>query len=585
MHKNIVAAFFETANVRGEGPCFHYKHEGTWKTLSWTQVADLVLQYARGLVALGVTENTPVAILSSTRMEWTLMDLAVMAAGGICVPIYANLPQEHIEYIIRDSGSTIIAVENDALIEKIRDHETIKTIIQFEGGSYEETMTLRALVEQGHDCPPKRIYDSIGRLTPDRIASYVYTSGTTGVQKGVVLTHGNIVGELSAVMKHIDFKPHEVCLVCLPQAHVLGRLTEFYLLAKGCQSAFAESLDKLAENYREVRPHFVVGVPRMLEKAMERIEAMMAQQPRLKRTIFAWAKRVGFEVADRLERKQSVTGRLAIRYAIAKKLVFSKLLARMGGRLRCFVSGGAPLAIDVAKFFTAAGVTILEGYGLTETFAAITANGFDDFQFGTVGKPLDGVEIKLADDGEVVVRGPMVFKEYLHKPEATVEAFEDGWFKTGDIGEFSKEGFLRITDRKKDIIITAGGKNVAPQRIESIMTENPYISHLMVFGDRRKYLTALITLNYEAIATFAQEEGIMYAEQRELAENPRVRELIARVIEEKNRRLARFETIKRFAILPDEFSTETGEITPTLKIRRKHVIKKYHDILENLYRE
>lgn len=588
--KNVVSMFFETAKKHGSNPCIHYKHEGEWKTLSWHEVADLVRQYARGFVSLGVKEGTTVGIYASTRMEWTLMDMAVLMIGGIVVPVYPNLPEEQISFILKDSGARIVVVENDAMLRRLKkaagENAHYEHIILMEDGAeHNGVMTMRSLAERCRECPEGTIDEKMQTITLDQPASFIYTSGTTGVQKGAIVTHENILAETVGTHKIFDFRSHEVCLVCLPLAHVLGRMTQFYLLTKGCQSAYAESLNKLAENYREVRPHFVVGVPRMLEKAYERIHTVVLDQSPLKQKIFGWAEGVAAEVAQRLERKQSIGGGLAFKRGLAKKLVFSKLLNRLGGRLYCFVVGGASMNKDVAKFFTGAGVRVIEGYGLTETFAAIAANRYDDFQFGSVGKPLYGVDIKLAEDGEVLVRGPNVFKGYLNRPDATDEAFEGEWFRTGDIGELSNEGFLRITDRKKDIIVTAGGKNVAPQRIEGVMMESPYISNVMVLGDKRRYLAALVTLNIDAVKDFARQEGIMFSTPHELAQNPRVKILIDGVIAEKNRKLARFETIKRFAILPDEFTTESGEITPTLKIRRRHVTEKYCEIVESLYRD
>lgn len=588
--RNIISAFFKKAEERNGEICFHYKYTGVWKTLNWDEVADLVHQYARGLTMLGVGRGTPVALLSSTRMEWTLLDFAILTAGGICVPVYPNLPQEHIDFILKDSGCRTVIVENDELHRRLR--ESIRScfecdhIIMMQGtATSEDVMSLRALIECGHACPVERVDHAWKETNAEDPASYIYTSGTTGVQKGAVLTHGNLISEIDAAMKIFQFEPHEVCLVCLPQAHVLGRLAEFYLMLKGCQSAFAESFDKLAENYREVRPHFVVGVPRMLEKAYERVHALVKRQPFRLQRLFNWAKETGIHVAELKEQRKNIGVWVGFKYFVAKCLVFRKLKARLGGRLYCFVSGGAPLNKEVAAFFSAAGIQVLEGYGLTETFAAIAVNRFEDYRFGTVGKPLDGVEMKLDNDGEIMVRGPMVFKGYLNRPEATAEALQDGWFRTGDIGEFTGDGFLRITDRKKDIIITAGGKNIAPQRIEGIMAESPYINHVMVCGDKRKFLTALVTLNFEEVGRFAQREGIMYSDTRELAQNPVIHALIDRVIAEKNQSLASFETIKRFAVLPDDFSPETGEITPTMKIRRRHVLEKYRNIVESLYRD
>ncbi len=439
---NIVTEFFATAKKLGDGVCFHYKSGDTWNTLTWAEVADLVHQYARGLIAMGVTQGTPVAILSGTRMEWTMIDLAVLAVGGVVVPIYPNLPREHISYILKDSGAHLVVVENDAMLACLREAgdraASYKVIIlQIEGGGhYEGTTTLRSLIERGNEVQTHEIEARAAAVTLDMPASYIYTSGTTGVQKGVIVTHGNIYAVTEGTHDLIDFKSDEICMVCLPLAHVLGRMTQFYLLTKGCQSAYAESIEKLGQNYREVGPHFVVGVPRMLEKALERIESVIERTSPVARKLYYWAKRVAIEVGARREHGEKPRGMLALKYAVANKLVYSKLIDRMGGNLNTFVSGGAPLSFEIARFFTGLGVQVLEGYGLTETFAASTANRRNDFRFGTVGKPVKGVEIKLSGDGEVMIKGPTVFKGYLNKPEATDEAFEGEWFHTGDIGEF-----------------------------------------------------------------------------------------------------------------------------------------------------
>lgn len=590
-HKNIVSWFFETARKYSNRTCFLYKHGSIWKSLSWEEVLDLVHQYSRGLMTLGVREGTPVALLAGTRMEWTLLDLAILAAGGITVPIYANLPDDQISFIIKDSKTKIAIVENEQMLEKLLNGnqarvEDYNSMIIIEGCTrHDNTFDLTALIEKGQECKASKVDEIVANIDPNSPASYIYTSGTTGLQKGAIITHGNILAENIANFEMFDFGPDEVCLVFLPFAHVLGRAQQFFLLTKGCVSAYAEGVDKIADNYLEIKPHFVVGVPRMLEKVVERVEAIVAHQPRYQQVIFNWAKKVGEEVAGKIQRRFPIDKKLAFKYFFAKKLIFNKLHQKLGGRMLYFMSGGAPLDKSVAKFFLAAGIQVLEGYGLTETFAAVTANRLNDFHFGTVGKPIKGVDIRLADDGEILVRGPMVFQGYLNDPQATAITFEGEWLKTGDIGEFSKEGFLRIVDRKKDIIITAGGKNIAPQRIETLLTQSPFINHAMVYGDKKKYLTALLTLNDSEIKKFAQREGILYSSFEALAEHPTVKKLIEGVIAEKNKHLARFETIKRFKILAEDFSTETGEITPTLKIRRKFVIGKYQEELDLLYRD
>lgn len=589
-NKTIISQFFQRAAELGDKPCFHYKHEGTWRQLSWDEVAGLVRQYARGLLSLGLAKGAPVALMARTRIEWTLLDCAILAVGGIAVPIYPNMAPEEIVFILNDCGARVIAIEDDAMREMVKhlNHGTLPFdhVIQMEGGGADVgVVTLGALMEKGarttHDEFDERVQD----ITSADVASYVYTSGTTGWQKGVVLTHANLLGEIEAVADAFDFGSDDICLVWLPQAHVLGRMAEFYLLTQGCQSAFAESIEKLVRNYREVRPHFVVGVPRMLEKAYERVTSVMERKPWIIKKIFAWSVRVGEEVVHAKQQRRSLSWWLRLKQACAYLCVFRYIDVRFGGRLRCIISGGAPLNKDVATFFSGAGIQVLEGYGLSETFAAVTANRMNDFKFGTVGKPLKGVEIMLAADREILVRGPMVFSAYLNRPEETDAAFQNGWFATGDVGEFSREGFLRITDRKKDIIITAGGKNIAPQPIEGALAASPYIDAAVVCGDGHKYLVALVALDYDAVSAFAHAEGISYTELAELNAHPAVHALIERVVAKKNEKLARFETIKRFAIVPDGFSETNGGLTPTMKVRRKHVMEKYGELIESLYKE
>jgi len=586
--KNIIEQFFKQAAKLRDKPCFHYKEEREWKQLSWTEVADLVRQYARGLIALGIEPGMPVALMGRTHKEWTLMDCALLAVGAIVVPIYPNMSPNEVLFILKDCGARAIVVENDEMRELVwhlHDNSLpFDRVIQMEGGGADvNVVTLHALVEMGTSIEMGDLDSRIAALDASTVASYVYTSGTTGGQKGVVITHGNLMGEIDAVAEAFDFGEGDICMVWLPQAHVLGRMAEFYMLTQGCQSAFAESIEKLARDYREVRPHFVVGVPRMLEKAYERVTTVVERKPWIIKKIFAWSVRVGEAVVSVKKRQHKPSWWLRLKYACAYAFVFRYVVERFGGRMRSIVTGGAPLSKDVASFFTVAGIQVLEGYGLTETFAAITANRVDDFELGTVGKPLKGVEIRIANDGEILVRGPMVFNEYLKSPDASQSAFEDGWFKTGDVGFISSDGFLSITDRKKDLIITAGGKNIAPQPIEVALGESPYIDTAVVCGDRHKYLVALITLNLEVVREFADVEGIAHADDDELYGHPDVHALIERVIAQKNERFARFETIKRFAIVPGTLTTANGALTPTLKVRRRHVQEKYSELIESLY--
>ncbi len=578
--KNILEAFAKTVRELGRNPCFHFKkndRNGVWRTMTWDGAARAVMNLARILEARGVAAGNRVAIYSSTRVEWTIADLAILFCRAVTVPIYHTLPQERISHIIADSDIRFVFVENARLkeqIERIESSSSRKlTVFCFEDEP----------IVRDYDVRLADLEERAERVLPDDVASIIYTSGTTGVPKGAVITHRNIMEEVTGTSEIFRFPPGQTGFMCLPLAHVLGRLMQF--LAGGYQVAYLEAFDKFAENCCEVRPDFIVGVPRIVEKMQERLAHRMENAPWVEKRIFNWALSVGKRAGQLHQKHIKLPLLLRVKHRIASKLVYEKINSRLGGKLKLFISGGAPLAGDHAKFFQAVGLLILEGYGLTETFAAATVNRPDDYHFGTVGKPVPGVEVKLASDGEILVHGPTVFREYLNMPEETRAAkTPDGWLKTGDVGEMSRDGFLRITDRKKDIIVTAGGENVAPQLIESLLMESRFINYCMVYGDRKKYLTALITLEPDAVRDYARRAGID-PDPSSIGSHPKIRELIASIIREKNANLANHETIKKFAIIGNAFSVETGELTPTLKVRRRYTAEKYKDVLESLYRE
>lgn len=587
---NIVKAFFEEARLNGERCCFHHNQHGIWRKLLWGETADLVLRLASAIRSIGVKPGDKVGILSQTRMEWTLADLSIMSCGAVTVPIYPTMPESRMEYILKDADISFVFVENTSLREILtriagRLGKPLKIIqIADDIGKPSDLSMAKALVHKpGINFTP--IKEQIENIKDDDAATIIYTSGTTGTPKGVVLTHKNIIAEVNATRDIFHFEPNEIGLLCLPLSHVLGRLMQYHQLADGYQLAFLESYDKFADNCLEIKPHLIVGVPRMVEKIYERLLTLLEKESDWKKSLFNKAVRVGKERGEKTQKHVKPSALLSCKYWLAHKLVFKKLLDRLGGRVKIFVCGGAPLNKDLAKFFHALGFLILEGYGLTETFAAATVNRPDDFHFGTVGKPIPGIQLKIAPDGEVMLKGPTIFKEYLNQPEELKKVMtQDGWFLTGDVGELSRDGFLRITDRKKDIIITAGGQNVAPQMIESFLMENRFINHCMVYGDKKKYLTAIITLNTETTLEYARKEGLNIS-ITDLPDHPKIYELIDSIIKEKNSQLARHETIKKFAILDHDFSEGNGELTPTMKVRRKFTSEKYRDILESLYEE
>jgi long-chain acyl-CoA synthetase len=419
------------------------------------------------------------------------------------------------------------------------------------------------------------------------LASIVYTSGTTGVPKGVMLPHRNFIYIGGAINSLVDFDPdYDENFAWLPYAHILGRAVQYAIILGKITTSFARGIDTLLEDMQSAKPTFVVSVPRIYEKIYTKVQVGLESTSPVKKALFNWSIGVGRKVSKLKQERQPVPFLLQLQYNLAFKLVLSKVHELFGGRIRFFVSGGAPLSKDIAEFFHAADVLILEGYGLTETTAPANVNTPDKYKFGTVGPALPGTEEKIAEDGEILVRGPGVMVGYYKNPEETKEALDpDGWFHSGDIGEFDEEGFLRITDRKKDIIVTAGGKNIAPQYIENLMKTSPYISQCFVYGDKRKYLTALITLDYEQVKEYADAHGIRYEKLEDLAKDPQIEILIKKEMEERNRQLASYETIKKFIILPVDFAIETGELTPSLKMKRKVILNKYKDLLDSLYEE
>ncbi|MGB7970748.1 MAG: long-chain fatty acid--CoA ligase, partial [Candidatus Deferrimicrobiaceae bacterium] len=443
---------------------------------------------------------------------------------------------------------------------------------------------LRAKGARYAESNPDALLRRTEEIQPEDGLTIIYTSGTTGPPKGVVILHSNVAFDVTATRSVCSFPKGDIMLLFLPLAHVLGRFEHFLSFDAMAVTAFARGVQTVAEDLPAVRPHIMVSVPRLYEKFYAAVLAKVHEEGGLKKRIFLWALSVGREVSIRKQRNEPVTGWLSVKFSLADRLVFGKIRGRLGGRLRFFVSGGAPLAREIAEFFHAMGILILEGYGLTETPSVVSAQSMDQFKFGTVGKPLPGTEVRIASDGEILIRGPHVFKEYYRNPEATREAIDpEGWFHSGDIGTLDADGFLRITDRKKDIIVTSGGKNVAPQNVENMLKNDKFVSQAFVYGDRMKYLTALITLSGEDIVKWAEQNDIPERDLVLLARNPVVEAMMRSRVDEINRQLATFEQVKKFVLLGADFTQETGELTPTLKVKRKVVIKKYGNLLDALY--
>ncbi|HKA63919.1 MAG TPA: long-chain fatty acid--CoA ligase [Methylomirabilota bacterium] len=591
----LASMFWNRVERDGDRPAQQSKEAGAWKTRTWREVGEIVRDLATGLLALGRKKEDAVGILSASRAEWVQADFAAFSAGCRTIPIYPTYPPDLIQYIVNDAGVKTLFVEDAGQLAKVLEMqgkmdglEQIVVIHGYQGEPSSHIMTWDGLRRLGRDNVERLKSDLAGRVAevrPEDIATIVYTSGTTGPPKGVVQTHGNHMATLDSASKMAGIQDRDTHLLFLPLAHSFARLESFIGVHRGLTTAFAENIDKLRDNLPEVKPHFICSVPRVFEKVYAGVIAKAETGSPVKRKIFHWAVGVGREASKLQQARRPVPPGLAFKHRLAHKLVFSKLHEALGGRLRFAVSGGAPLSKEIAEFFHAAGILILEGYGLTETCPSLTFNRLDNFRFGSVGQAQPGIEIKIAPDGEILGRGANIAKGYFKKPEATAEVFlPDGWFATGDIGRVDGDGFLYITDRKKDLIVTAGGMNIAPQNIENLLKGDPFISQAMVHGDKRPYPVALITLNPEELTKFAKTEGILDTEPASLARNPKVMERVNRIVEERNDELQSYAKIKKFSILPADFTVENGLLTPTLKVKRKVITEKYRETLDSLYR-
>src|SRR5713226_4713353 len=574
--QTLARMFWNRVELGGDKPAQRLKHRGAWKTLTWREVGEIVREISAGLVALGRRRGEAVGILSGSRAEWVQADFAIFTAGCVTIPIYPTYPPDLIQYIVNDAGVKTLIVEDPTQLAKVLEVDVampgLEQIVVIQGYEGKEPSprlftweALRRLGRERSEALKAELAARVADTAPDDVATIVYTSGTTGPPKGVVQTHGNHISALESAAQTTGIAEGNVHLLFLPLAHSFARLESFIGVHRGLCTAFAESIDKLRENLPETRPHFICSVPRVFEKVYAGALAKADGGSPLKRKIFWWAVGVGKEVSRLKQAGRPVPAGLSVKYAIAHKLVFSKMHAALGGRLRFAVSGGAPLSRDIAEFFHAAGILILEGYGLTETCPVLTFNRPARFKFGSVGQALPGVELKIAPDGEILGRGANVAtRGYYKQPEATREAFEpDGWFHTGDIGRVDDDGFLFITDQQKDLIVTAGGMNIAPQNIENLLKADPFISQVMVYGDRRPYPVALITVNPDELKKFAREQGILASDAAVLVKHPKVVERVERTVEEKNSRLQSYAKIKKFRVLAEDFTQDGGELTPT----------------------
>ena len=565
---------------------------GGWRTLTWAQTDQRVTELAAGLLALGIGIEDRVAIASSTRLEWVLADLAVMCAGGATTTIYPTTKQDDVAYILRDSGSMVIFAEDDAQIAKLTGAELpdVRAVVTFDGTpAGDRVLSMAQLAERGRALlteQPEVVTKRVAELQPEHLATLIYTSGTTGRPKGVRLVQDNWTYEGAAADAVRILRPDDVQYLWLPLSHVFGKVLLAIQLTVGFTTAVDGDLDRIVENLAGVRPTFMAGAPRVFEKVRAKVTLTAQGGGGIKARIFDWAFRVGIRVSRLRQAGATVPAGLRAQYAVANRLVFSKIQHLVGGRARFFISGSAQLSREVAEWFDAAGVPVLEGYGLTESSAASCVNLPSDCRIGTVGPPLPGTEVMIAADGEILLRGPGIMRGYHNNVAATEEVLTaDGWLHTGDIGELV-DGYLRVTDRKKDLIKTSGGKYVAPQKIETVFKAVcPYSSQILVHGEGRKFCTALITLDPEAVTGWAAAHGLAGVPVAELAVSPAVREMMSGYVDALNANLERWETIKKFIILPRDLSVEEGELTPSLKMRRRAVEAQYAAELDALYAE
>ncbi|HTR97293.1 MAG TPA: long-chain fatty acid--CoA ligase [Candidatus Acidoferrales bacterium] len=593
MSETLVRIFLDAVERRGAGAMFVRKQAGAWESISADRALADVESLALGLAALGVTSGDRVGLLAENRYEWAVSDLAVLGLGAITVPIYPTLTAHQCEHVLADSQAKVAIVSTPAQLEKLGQVRSalpaLASLVVMDGAPAGDARVraFAAVLEDGgrrRAADPGAYRRSADALQRDGVATIIYTSGTTGEPKGAMLTHGNICSNVEAGLKVVALDRHRTCLSFLPLCHIFERMAgQFAMLAAGVVIAYAQGIDTVAADAVEIHPTVLIGVPRFFEKVYARVMDNARSQPPLRRMIFGWGVRVGTRAARERFAGRQPGGWLALQASIADRLVGAKVRERVGGLLRLCVSGGAPLAPKVMEFFFAIGIPVVEGYGLTETSPVICLNPPGREKPGSVGPPVPGVEVRIGDEGEILTRGPHVMRGYFRNEEATAAVLRDGWFHTGDVGRIDADGYLVITDRLKDLLVTAGGKKVAPQPLEAFLKRSRWISEAVMLGDRRPYCVALIVPNFVNLETRAKQAGWPDGTRAALLAHPEVRALYQREIDALNAERAPFEQIKRFALLDRELSEAAGELTPTLKVRRRVVSTKFENVIESLY--
>ena len=587
----LISMIEQSIQQFGNKPAVAHKPKGgTYQDISYTEFGESIDNFSKGLRTLGVEKGDRVAILSENRPEWSISDFSILKAGAVNVPMFSTLTAAQVAYILNDSGAKIICVSTDKQLEKVTSIRanvpSLEQIIVYdsiEGDLPEGVVSYNEVCQKGQEVDAIETEE----VSEDEIATIIYTSGTTGNPKGVMLTHSNFLFNYNACKSLVDVSETDVLLSFLPLSHVFERLGGHYVpLFSGAKVAYAESTFTVAQNMQEVSPTVMLSVPRLYETMHDRVLRAVEAGSSLKQKIFHWGVSVGSAVSSTIQQGRNPSAILKFKQSIADKLVFAKLKAATGGNLRFFISGGAALPQSIAEFFHAAGILILEGYGLTETSPVISLNYPEKWKFGTVGVPLPDIEVEIAEDGEILTRGPHVMKGYFNNEVATAEGIDsDGWFHTGDIGIIDDDGFIKITDRKKNIIVLSNGKNVAPQPIESQLVQSPFINQIMLVGNEKKNVAALIVPNFDALKSWATENDIDASEIADLIKTREIQQLIQKEIRERLTDFADFEQVRRFALLDREFSQEEDEMTPTLKLKRNVIIDKFANEIEGMYPE
>ena len=566
------------------------KQGGRYRNISWIELGEQIRTYAAGLIDLGLAPGDQVTIMSPNCPEWAYADLGIMAAGGRTVPVYHTESLKTILHILQNSQSRFFFTHSPLFARQLVHHLSrvphLEKIILLSGSvNHDHILSLAELVRRGHSLPRECVDKTLSGGCREDIATLVYTSGTTGEPKGVVLTHDNILSNIEACCHLFRIDERDQCLSFLPLSHIFERMAGYYMmLHQGVTIAYAESIDTVPANLAEVRPTIVISVPRLYEKMYSRIIERATTGPWLKKQIFFLSLRIGRNFTRKQLASETSGVWLSLARNLADRLVFSALREKLGGRLRFFVSGGAPLVTEIAEFFLAAGVPIYEGYGLTETSPVIAVNYPGRHRPGSVGPSLDTLSLTFSDEGELMVKGPSVFAHYWQQDEATTQALKDGWFHTGDIGHIDGDGYLFISDRKKDLIVTAGGKNIAPLELENRIKTDPFIASVLVYGDRKPYLTALVVPDFDALQKYAAHKKIDFLDRCDLICHPRILDLIRRRIDRIQQDTPSYKRIRRFTLLSRDFSASEGEVTPTLKLRRKEIGKNFATVLEDIYR-